>query len=251
MLTGAAIVFFTYIGFDSVSTAAEECRNPQRDMAFGIIATLVVCAALYIAVALVLTGLVNWKSLNSAAAPVADALKSLGKANRHLRGWVNVGALVGMISSLMVFQYGQARIWFAMSRDGLLPKAFSEGAQKISHSARQHMDSRSGGRHSGWHLGHRYLRRFVEHRDAVRIYRRLGGRAGAACKTQPERPGRVVSRALVSTAADPLDCVLSGADAGAAARNLAAVFRVARDRAGDLLPVRPPPQRSAGRGEAA
>jgi APA family basic amino acid/polyamine antiporter len=122
MLTGAAIVFFTYIGFDSVSTAAEECRNPQRDLPVGIIATLVVCAALYISVALVLTGIVNWKTLNSAA-PVADALKSLGM--NGIRGWVNVGALVGMISSLMVFQYGQARIWFAMSRDGLLPKAFA------------------------------------------------------------------------------------------------------------------------------
>lgn len=121
MLTGAAIVFFTYIGFDSVSTAAEECKNPQRDLPVAIISTLIVCAGLYMAVALVLTGIVNWKTLNSAA-PVADALKSLGM--NGIRGWVNVGALVGMISSLMVFQYGQARIWFAMSRDGLLPKIF-------------------------------------------------------------------------------------------------------------------------------
>ncbi len=123
MLTGAAIVFFTYIGFDSVSTAAEECRNPQRNLPVGIITTLIVCAALYIAVALVLTGIANWKTLDSAA-PVADALKALGM--NRIRGWVNVGALVGMISSLMVFQYGQARIWFAMSRDGLLPKAFAK-----------------------------------------------------------------------------------------------------------------------------
>jgi len=123
MLTGAAIVFFTYIGFDSVSTAAEECRNPQRDLPLGIITTLIVCAALYISVALVLTGIANWQTLDSAA-PVADALKALGM--NRIRGWVNVGAMVGMISSLMVFQYGQARIWFAMSRDGLLPKAFSK-----------------------------------------------------------------------------------------------------------------------------
>jgi APA family basic amino acid/polyamine antiporter len=122
MLTGAAIVFFTYIGFDSVSTAAEECKNPQRDMPVGIIATLIICATLYIAVALVLTGIANWKTLGSAS-PVADALKALGM--NRIRGWVTVGALVGMISSLMVFQYGQARIWFAMSRDGLLPKAFA------------------------------------------------------------------------------------------------------------------------------
>jgi APA family basic amino acid/polyamine antiporter len=121
MLTGAAIVFFTYIGFDSVSTAAEECKNPQRDLPIGIIATLVICATLYIAVALVLTGIANWKTLDSAA-PVADALKALGM--NKIRGWVSLGALVGMISSLMVFQYGQARVWYAMSRDGLLPKFF-------------------------------------------------------------------------------------------------------------------------------
>ncbi|HZT30708.1 MAG TPA: amino acid permease [Bryobacteraceae bacterium] len=123
VMTGAAIVFFTYIGFDSVSTAAEECRRPQRDLPLGIIATLIVCAALYISVALVLTGIANYRTLNNAA-PVANALKTLGY--ERIREWVGVGAIMGMISSLLVFQYGQARIWFAMSRDGLLPKAFSK-----------------------------------------------------------------------------------------------------------------------------
>jgi APA family basic amino acid/polyamine antiporter len=122
VLTGAAIVFFTYIGFDSVSTAAEECRRPQRDLPFGIIMTLVICAVLYISVALVLTGIARWDTLNNAA-PVANALKVLGY--NGIRQWVSIGALVGMLSSLLVFQYGQARIWFAMSRDGLLPKIFS------------------------------------------------------------------------------------------------------------------------------
>ena len=123
VLTGAAIVFFTYIGFDSVSTAAEECRRPQRDLPFGIIMTLVVCAVLYIAVALVLTGIAPWKTLNNSA-PVANALKALGYDG--VRQWVSLGAILGMVSSLLVFQYGQARIWFAMSRDGLLPGAFSK-----------------------------------------------------------------------------------------------------------------------------
>jgi basic amino acid/polyamine antiporter, APA family len=123
VLTGAAIVFFTYIGFDSVSTAAEECKHPQRDLPFGIIMTLVVCAVLYIAVALVLTGISPWQTLTGSA-PVADALKRLNF--NGVRQWVSMGAIVGMISSLLVFQYGQARIWFAMSRDGLLPKAFSK-----------------------------------------------------------------------------------------------------------------------------
>ena len=123
VLTGAAIVFFTYIGFDSVSTAAEECRHPQRDLPVGIIATLVICTVLYTAVALVLTGIADYRTLGNAA-PVAGALKALGYEN--IRRWVSVGALVGMISSLLVFQYGQARVWFAMSRDGLLPAAFSK-----------------------------------------------------------------------------------------------------------------------------
>jgi APA family basic amino acid/polyamine antiporter len=123
ILTGASIVFFTYIGFDSVSTAAEECRRPQRDLPFGIIMTLVVCAVLYIAVALVLTGIAPWRTLTGDA-PVADALKRLGY--NGVRQWVSLGAILGMISSLLVFQYGQARIWFAMSRDGLLPRAFSK-----------------------------------------------------------------------------------------------------------------------------
>ena len=91
-------------------------------MPWGIIATLVICAVLYASVALVLTGIADWQTLNTDA-PVADALKALG-FNR-LRVLVTVGALMGMISSLLVFQYGQARIWFAMSRDGLLPALFS------------------------------------------------------------------------------------------------------------------------------
>lgn len=123
VLTGAAIVFFTYIGFDSVSTAAEECRRPQRDLPFGIIMTLVICAVLYISVALVLTGIAKYDTLNNAA-PVATALKVLGY--NGIRQWVSIGAIVGMLSSLLVFQYGQARIWFAMSRDGLLPRMFSK-----------------------------------------------------------------------------------------------------------------------------
>ena len=122
VLTGASIVFFTYIGFDSISTAAEECKHPQRDLPFGIIATLIICTILYGSVALVLTGIAHYQTLNTDS-PVADALKALGY--NRLRLIVTFGALIGMISSLLVYQYGQARIWFAMSRDGLLPKLFS------------------------------------------------------------------------------------------------------------------------------
>jgi APA family basic amino acid/polyamine antiporter len=122
VLSGASIVFFAFIGFDSVSTAAEECERPQRNMPIGIVGTLIVCAILYISVALVLTGIVSWKTLDNDA-PVANALAAIGM--NKLRFTVTVGALLGMLSSLLVYQYGQARIWFAMSRDRLLPGIFS------------------------------------------------------------------------------------------------------------------------------
>ena len=123
ILTGGSIIFFTYIGFDSVSTAAEECKDPKRDLPIGIIATLIVCTILYIAVVVVLTGLVRWQTLMDDAAPVVNTLKRLHFGNIQLI--VLIGALLGMISSLLVFQLGQARVWFAMSRDGLLPAIFS------------------------------------------------------------------------------------------------------------------------------
>src|SRR5205823_1066568 len=123
--------FFTYIGFDSVSTAAEEARNPQRDLPIGIIATLIVCTVLYIGVAVVLTGLVPWQTLLDDAAPVVNSLKKLSLLpGAHRLHWIRLavlfGAMMGMISSLLVFQLGQARVWFAMSRDGLLPRLFSK-----------------------------------------------------------------------------------------------------------------------------
>ena len=122
VLTGGAIVFFTYIGFDSVSTAAEECRNPKRDLPLGILFSLGICTIFYVGVAVVLTGIQPWQSLSNAA-PVVNALHLIRLY--RVERWVTIGALTGMISSLLVFQLGQARVWFAMSRDGLLPKAFS------------------------------------------------------------------------------------------------------------------------------
>jgi APA family basic amino acid/polyamine antiporter len=122
VLTGGAIVFFSYIGFDSVSTAAEECKNPKRDLPLGILFSLFVCTIFYVGVAVVLTGIQPWRTLDNAA-PVANALHAIGLTT--VERWVTVGALMGMISSLLVYQYGQARVWFSMSRDGLLPSSFS------------------------------------------------------------------------------------------------------------------------------
>ncbi len=130
VLTGGSIIFFTYIGFDSVSTAAEECKNPQRDVPIGILATLAVCAVLYIGVAVVLTGLIHWPLLMDDAAPVVNTLHRLYVQNHStLLHWTHLvvlfGAILGMVSSILVFQIGQTRVWFAMSRDRLLPTIFS------------------------------------------------------------------------------------------------------------------------------
>lgn len=135
VLTGGSIIFFTYIGFDSVSTAAEECHNPQRDLPIGIIATLIVCTVLYVSVAICLTGLVPWQSMVGDAAPVVNALKKLAlTSNGQPLHWVRLvvlfGAIMGMLSSILVYQLGQSRVWYSMSRDGLLPRVFSNVHKK-------------------------------------------------------------------------------------------------------------------------
>jgi APA family basic amino acid/polyamine antiporter len=113
----AAIVFFAYIGFDAVSTTAEEARNPQRDIPIGIIASLGICTLLYLAVAAILTGMIPWQKID-VSAPIADALGQLGF--RWGAAIVSVGAVAGITSVLVVLLMGQVRIFFAMSRDGLL-----------------------------------------------------------------------------------------------------------------------------------
>nr|UXE44770.1 putative amino acid permease YhdG [uncultured bacterium] len=116
--SGAAIIFFAYIGFDAVSTAAEETRDPQRNMPIGILASLVVCTIIYIAVAIVLTGMSKWSDLGTAE-PLATAFAARGI--NWAAGIVAFGAVVATTSVLFVFQLGQPRIFFTMARDGLLP----------------------------------------------------------------------------------------------------------------------------------
>jgi len=118
IMNGAALIFFAYIGFDAVSTAAEEARNPQRDLPIGIIGSLVVCTALYIIVAGLLTGIAPYHTLN-VPSPVSDALLKLGY--RWASGLIAAGAIAGLTSVMLVVYYGLTRVVFAMSRDGLLP----------------------------------------------------------------------------------------------------------------------------------
>jgi APA family basic amino acid/polyamine antiporter len=127
MLAGAAIVFFAYIGFDSISTHAEEARNPARDVPIGIMTSLVLCTILYIAVAAVLTGMVPYSQINIDA-PVSDAFRQVGLPWAELL--VSVGAVAGITSVLLVMMLSQPRIFLAMGRDGLLPTNFFGAVHK-------------------------------------------------------------------------------------------------------------------------
>jgi APA family basic amino acid/polyamine antiporter len=124
ILSGAAIVFFAFIGFDAVSTAAEESRHPQRDVPIGILGSLAVCGVLYVAVATVLTGMTRYTRFVDDSAAIATAVEVTGKP--WVLAVISLGALAGMTSVLLVFQLGQPRIFMSMARDGLLPSWFAK-----------------------------------------------------------------------------------------------------------------------------
>ncbi|HEY4554894.1 MAG TPA: amino acid permease, partial [Lysobacter sp.] len=124
ILRAASIVFFAYIGFEAVSTAGQEAKNPKRDMPIGIIGSLVVCTVLYILVSLVLTLVVNYKMLN-VPDPVAVAVDALGPDWSWFAKLIKIGAIIGLTSVVLVLMYGQTRIFYTMARDGLLPGVFA------------------------------------------------------------------------------------------------------------------------------
>lgn len=119
VFSGAAIVFFSYMGFDAVATSAEECKRPSRDLPIGIIASIVICMTLYIAVSLSLTAAINYTQLDTPE-PVAYALRLLGWPG--MANLIAVGVLAGIITTLIVYLFGQSRVFFAVSRDGMLPQ---------------------------------------------------------------------------------------------------------------------------------
>jgi len=125
IMRGAAVVFFAYLGFDALSTAAQEARNPQRDMPKGILISLAVCTLLYVAVTAVLTGIVKYDKLN-VDAPIAIAIDQVGAGLAWMSPLIKLGAIAGISSVILVMMMGQSRIYFAISRDGLLPAFFSK-----------------------------------------------------------------------------------------------------------------------------
>lgn len=123
VMNGASIIFFAYVGFDAVSTAAEEAKNPQRDLPLGILFSLFICTFLYIVVSGLLTGIAHYTTLD-VASPISHALLVLG--HRVASGFVGVGAIAGLLTVMLVTYYGLTRVFYAMSRDGLLPKIFAQ-----------------------------------------------------------------------------------------------------------------------------
>jgi APA family basic amino acid/polyamine antiporter len=125
IFAGAGVIFFAYIGFDAVSTAAQEAKNPKRDLPIGILASLAICTVLYILMALVMTGLTPFKTLN-VADPVYVALDAAGPGLAWLKYLTTIGAIAGLASVVLVMLMGHPRIFYAMSRDGLLPEMFGK-----------------------------------------------------------------------------------------------------------------------------
>lgn len=125
VMGGVAAVFFAYIGFDALSTTAEECKDPYKTLPRGMIYSLLICTVLYVAIALVLTGMVSYKSFEGVGDPLAFVFGPQGVNIPWISGVIAVGAIVAIATVLLVFQLGQPRLWMAMSRDGLLPKIFS------------------------------------------------------------------------------------------------------------------------------
>lgn len=125
IVRAAGVIFFAYIGFDAVSTAAQEAKNPQKDMPFGILASLAICTVIYVLVGLVMTGIVPYLQLNDPA-PVAIAVNAAGEGLNWLKPLIKMGAIAGLSSVILVMLMGQPRIFFSMSRDGLLPASFGK-----------------------------------------------------------------------------------------------------------------------------
>ncbi|PYO77019.1 MAG: amino acid permease [Gemmatimonadetes bacterium] len=125
IVRGAAVVFFAYIGFDAVSTAAQEAKNPQKDMPIGILGSLAICTVLYILMALVMTGLASYRDLD-VPHPVFVAIEKAGPALAWLASVINIGAIAGLASVVLVMLMGQPRVFYSMARDGLLPSVFGK-----------------------------------------------------------------------------------------------------------------------------
>ncbi len=227
----ASVIFFAYIGFEAVSTAAQEAKDPQRTMPIGILGSLAICTVLYVLMALVTTGMAPYQTLNNPA-PVATAL-----ANVPSLAWltqiVNIGVAVGLGSTILSLLYGQSRIIYAMTRDGLLPGLLRRGQCENPHADLGHGDRRRL---------RRPVRRAVSHQDSGRA-----GVHGHAAGVRPDLHGRALSALFPARPPAPVQdalgvphraCRRAGlrlSDLQAAARDLAAAIHLDGHRPGGLF----------------
>ena len=248
IMRGAAVIFFSFIGFDAVSTAAQEARAPQRDMPMGILGSLAICTTLYMLVSFVMVGMVPYKAMLGSPAPMIVALDSvLGRAES---GWtpllgvvkmlVEIGALAGLTSVMLVMMLAQPRIFHSMAKDGLLPafaaRIHPRWGTPATHD-RRHGDCRraGGGLHAGGGAGPA-----GQHRDAVCVRRRRYWRA--VSPRAPARPRTAVPHAVGAVSADPVGGGEHAADGEPAVGDLGAPADLDGSGAGDLRRLRVPTQ---------
>ena len=170
IVSGAAVVFFAYIGFDAVSTAAQEARNPQRDMPLGMLGSLAICTLLYVLVCVVITGIVPFNQLD-VPNPIALGADAIGLG--WLSAIIKFGAILGLSSVILVLLLGQPRIFYSMARDGLLPPLRGNRASKVSHALYHHDNHRRCCRNSGGSSADRPCRQARQSRHSLRICRGL------------------------------------------------------------------------------
>jgi len=232
VMSGAAIVFFAFIGFDAVSTTAEESKNPQRDMPIGIITSLIICTLLYVLMSGVLTGIKKYTVYLGDSAAVATAFASKPWA----QALVSAGALAGMTSVLLVFQVGQPRIFMAMARDGLLPEYFAKNSPPLSHAAHHYDLDRHRRRRRCHGRRHRFARRSNKHRNALCLHSGLSWSECAA----PHRAGATpaLSSAICSYLSNSWRHSLHCTDVELAGPDLDPLSCLARHRTGDLFLLR-------------
>jgi basic amino acid/polyamine antiporter, APA family len=243
IVRASGVIFFAYIGFDAVSTAAQEAKNPQRDLPIGILASLAVCTVLYILMALVMTGVAHYSELN-VANPVYVAIAKAGPALAWLKALVGIGTIAGLASVVLVMLLGQPRIFLAMSRDGLLPPIFGRVHPRYQ---TPYLATIITGVVAGVIAGaDRYPGRIGIHRNAAGLcYRQRGGTRSAVSFPQP---APAIPDAVCPRGPGPGHPHLRVHDVGAPWRHLAAVADLARDRDGHLLRVRSPSFQGGPRG---
>ena len=236
VVTAASIVFFAYIGFDVVATTAEEAKNPKRDLPIGILGSLAICTVLYMAVCLVVTGMVKYTDLE-AGAPLASAFESVGRPG--FATLISAGAVAGLTTVVMTLMIGAARVLFAMSRDSLVPPEAGKVHGRFGTPVRITDRDRRGRRPGGGVHPDRQARGDGEHRHPGRVHPGVDRRRRPA--SHPSRPRAPVPGAAVAGAADPVGADLRLPDAQPVAGDLAALPGLDGARVRHLLLLRVPP----------